>query len=243
MASKDKKKTILLVMVFMIILLAALISYSIAGRIRGAGAEVGPIEVSIDGNYANVTVGLDTEPDIDEKDMDVRLRSNEDEIPLVYDGKSIRGTLNEREFTNMIEKDEVNITGNIDVPIIGPFKINRDLEETINISFIHELSSSMSVENVSVEFSLFYTVIVFDFRANVSRDFQINITDTDAVVTSPSGTFNSEVLELNYRTDETGNARVRLPLLGALGLALNSRNIMIESWGISVMVDIPLFNG
>ena len=242
MAKKKDRKKIALVILVIFILALAMITASIVKRISGAGVDTGLILLEIDGDYANVSIELDIEPEIDEKDLDIKMETDDSTIPLTYEDDIIKGTLSEREFADIIEKDEVNLTGSIDIPVLGSIKVNKELKEKVNISFIHELSSSMNVENVSVEFAIFYTVIEFEILANVSRDFQIIITNTDANVRSPAGEFNAEVLELNYRTGERGSARIRLPLLGALGLALNSRNVVIESWGLSVTVNIPLFN-
>jgi hypothetical protein len=243
MAKGRTIKTVAVTLFIIMLLIGMVMALAISNNIRDAGADLGLIDLKIDGNYANLSVGLDIKPKIDEKDITMNIENGESDIPLQYDGDSINGQLTRKEFTELIENDIIDITGDVDVKVLGPVKVNRDLKQEVNISFIRELSSSMEVANLSVNFYLFYTVIEFDITANVSRDFQINITDTEATVISPGGTFNSRILELNYRTARTGNARVSLPLLGALGLALNSRNVMIESWGISVMVDIPLFNG
>lgn len=243
MTKKKNYRNAAVAILILVILMGAAITYSIMKKVSEAGVRTDLIVLSIDGNFANISVEMEIEPEIDSKDLELRMETDVDNVPLTYDGNGIRGMLTEKEFTSIIEKDEVNLTGNIDVPVFGPLKINRELKEKINISFIHELSSSMEVENVNVEFAIFYTVITFDIVANVSRDFQINITNTDALVTSPAGEFSAEVIELNYRTGNTGNARIRIPLIGALGLALNSRNVKIESWGISVTVNMPMFNG
>jgi len=236
-------KIVVAVGIVMILLTVIMIGASITVQLQDTGADIGIIELTIDGKYANISVEMDIEPEVDEDDVDLDLVTDNSTIPLTYNDNKIKGTLNEREFTDVIDHHFVNITGEVEARVLGLVKISKDIRKEVNISFIHELSSSMNVENVDVEFSIFYTVMKFDIVANVTKDFQINITDTDAAIISPGGVYSAEVLELNYRTGETGNARVRIPLIGALGLALYNRNVIIEAWGISVTVDIPMFNG
>lgn len=237
-------KIILSVGIVMILLTVIIIGASITVQMRDAGADIGLIELTIDGKYANISVEMDIKPEIDEDDVDLDLETDDSKIPLTYEDNKIKGTLTEKEFAGVLDHEFVNITGEVGTKALGIVNVNKDIRKEVNISFIHELSSSLIVENLEWEFAIIYFVIEFDFTANVTRDFQINITDTDAKVTYQRGVFDAKVIDLNYRTGETGNARIRLPSLETLGLAaLYNRNVIIEAWGISVTVDIPLFNG
>lgn len=240
---KPLKQVIIVVVVLLLItiLTAGIIIQRKAGE---AGADVGLIILTIDGENANISADIDISPTVDKDGTDLELDIGDPRIALDYNGDRISASLTENDFRELMERDDINITGKVKTRLIGPLDMTVRINEIVNISFIHELSESMNVTNVSVKFSPFSDPIInFDFQANISSDFQLNITNTKAKLTSPIRVFDANINDLHFRTDEGGHAEITIPPINLLGLALFTREVIVEAWGITVQVDIPLFNG
>ena len=241
MAGTVTKIAVLSVIVLIIVALIA--GILIRNTADDARAEVGTVFVSIDGELANITADIDISPEVEPDDTELELDIGDDGIDVDYDGERISAQLGEEDFRELIGRYTINVTGDVRTKILGPFNIRVNVEEEVNVSFIHELSDTLNVTNVRVNFSnLFNPIIEFNLTADVTRDFQLNITNTPARLTSSGGAFTANVIELNYRTGMGGNARVSIPPLGLLGLALYNRGVLVEAWGIEVEVDIPFFS-
>jgi len=144
----------------------------------------------------------------------------------------------------LLDRDYVDIAGSAKIPF-GPLKIGGDVSKRVHISFIHELATSLNVSNVNVTFTFTgNTIVDFDIDSDIERDFILQVNNTPARLSSPGGgSFDCTILDLHYRTGQVGKARVSIPALGALGLALYARNITVDIWGIQAEIPIPLFNG
>jgi hypothetical protein len=236
---------IIVVSLVSILLLSLVVGMVIQRKAGQAGAELGLIVLAIDGSGANLTADIEISPDIKSDGTELKLDLGDQGVEVLYDGKRISVLLEENEFRELVGRDTVNISGKVRTPLIGPLNMDVNMDEEVNISFIRELSDTMKVSNVRVNFTFFGNPeILFDFDANISRDFIINITDTEAVLTSSNNQqFKANIIEMNYRTGQGGTARISIPPLGLLGLALFNRNVLVEAWGIEVEVDIPIFSG
>jgi hypothetical protein len=230
--------------VILLIIVALIAGISIRNMADDARAELGTVFVYIDGKQANITADIDISPEVRPDDAELELDIGNNGIDVDYDGEKISARLGEEDFRELMERYTLNVTGDVKTRLFGPFNIRVNVEQEFNISFIHELSDTLNVTNVKVNFTnIFNPIIEFNLTADVTRDFQLNITDTPARLTSAGGTFIANVIELNYRTGMGGNARVSIPPLGVLNLALYNRGVLVEAWGIQVEVDIPFFNG
>jgi hypothetical protein len=245
MVDMERPLKLVIVSVVVILLIMVLTAGIIVQRkAGGAGADVGLIILTIDGENANISAEIDISPTVDKDGTDLKLDIGNPPIILDYRGDHISASLTENDFRELVERVDVNITGKVKTRLIGPLDMTFPIKEKVNISFIHELSESMNVTNVTVKlFPFSDPVINFDIQANVSSDFQLNITNTKAKLTSPIRVFDANIRNLHFRTGEGGHAEISIPPLNLLGLALYTRGIMVEAWGITIQVDIPLFNG
>ncbi len=233
------------IVALVIIIVIAIIGALILNRaLQDVGGEMGTITLTIDGKHANISADIDFKPSIAVGETDLEMRIDDSTVPVEYNGSSISATMGEDEFRSLLDRDSVNITGSVNIPFIAGLEIVKGLEEELDISFIHQMISTLNVSGVDINFSFTgYTEIFFLIDADVDRDFILNITDTPAKLISPAGSFNAKVIEMEFRTGEGGHARISMPALGALGLALYYRDVYIEAWGITAKITIPLFNG
>lgn len=209
-----------------------------------ARLELGVIRINIDGRFAGLSVDTEISPGPEPDSTDLVLRLDDSEIPVDYDGRTLSAELTEKDLRSLLDRDYVDISGSAKIPF-GPLKIGGNVNKRVNISFVHELATSLNVSNVNVTFTFTGSTIVdFDIDSDIERDFILQVNNTPAKLSSPGGgSFDCTILDLHYRTSQVGKARVSIPALGALGLALYARNITVDIWGIQAEIPIPLFNG
>jgi hypothetical protein len=235
---------VIILMVVLSLLSTLIIGLAIRKEAKNQTADLGLITLVIDGEMANLTADLDLSADVDPDGTDLEIDIGEKGNEVDFDGKEIETSLSEEDFREMMERDSINISGDIKAKLIGPIDMTVGIREEVNISFIHQLSETLNVSNVQINFSFFSNPkISFDLDANISRDFQLNITNTEATLATPAGEMKARIEEMNFRTGEGGKARISIPPLNLLGLALFNREVVVEVWGIEVEVDIPLFSG
>ncbi|HHD15410.1 MAG TPA: hypothetical protein ENK47_01745 [Euryarchaeota archaeon] len=209
-----------------------------------AHLELGIIRINIDGRFARLSADAEISPGPEPDSTDLVLRFDDSEIPVDYDGETLSAELTEKDLRTLLDRDYVDIAGSAKIPF-GPLKIGGDVSKRVNVSFIHELATSLNVSNVNVTFTFTgNTIVDFDIDSDIERDFILQVNNTPARLSSPGGgSFDCTILDLHYRTGQVGKARVSIPALGALGLALYARNITVDIWGIQAEIPIPLFNG
>lgn len=239
---KERTKKILIASTIVIILVASVTGGIIYIAAKNVDAEVGLIQVSIDGDEAFISVELTIKPDTDADISDLTLELDQGPANADYIDGYLEVVLDEYQFREILEKDTVDVKGKAKIPV-GPFNVGSSFREEVDVSFIREISNSLNVTDVNVNFTLFSrTEVDFRLNANVTRDFDLYINNTEASLISPAGSFSATVMSLNYRTGEEGTARISIPAISVLGLALYHRDIQIECWGITADVEIPLFS-
>lgn len=239
MSSMSRRSKILLAFVLVMIILTiplGFISYII---LSNPSVEVGLIEVDIDGEEAHVTAHLDMKPKFDISGSELWMEFRNYSFEMDIEDHSLSTVLTNVQFKNLMDAGYANITG--EVVVDGIITIRKDIGERIDLTFLSELGETIDVKSVKSHFVSLETVTAnITFTAEIERELLIRAYDTNANVTTSSGTYGCRVRDLLLTSDGVGTGELVMPMAAVLSVALINSTMTVDLWGIIISMEYPI---
>lgn len=213
----------------------------IVGSLLSPDFELGSLDIRISNERCNVSARLWFDPDIRTSNEDLDLVLEEELLPIDYNDTTARVTLNESHFREIMEEEEIRIKGSTDARPLPFWKMTRDIDEKVDLSFISDLVDSIEISNIGIDRGGSGGLkLTFDLTAEIEKDVSIIIENTEALLYTGTVEHIVEIVDLRISSKETGIGEVEMDTSTFLSAALAPDDLRIDAWGIEVDFVLPL---
>lgn len=205
--------------------------------------ELGGILIDIDRGICNISAEFVYKPEIRTSNEDLDLVLETGTVPLNYSKGRAEASLVEKQFREIIDKEEASIKGELDAEVLPLIEVHRSIDEVMDLSFIGDLLDSIEVLNSEITPLDVSVLVDFDIEAGIREDVTIHIMETPAKITAGFLEYDIMVKDLTIHTDEIGHGQVEIGSSALLALSLFPDDVNIDAWGLLVEFDISGYLG
>lgn len=231
---------ITLAVIVVLMLIFAGLTYVLVRIAADIKVDVGAINIDITGHECNISADLDYSPDIDAEPKELDLVLANGEVPLGYDDGFLWAVLDEPQFTEIVEKEEVRIKGTIQAKSAFGITSEREIDEDIDLSFLGKIFSTVEIldAKISTKFPM-TTVVDFNLSVQMEREVNIYAADTEAVISNGQTNQTVDLVYLELTSNGKGLGTVEFPTSTLFTMGLWGKNVTIETWGLSAEFQFP----
>ncbi|MFO8051632.1 MAG: hypothetical protein R6V01_08045 [Thermoplasmatota archaeon] len=230
------------VLIGAIVVALILILGSVAVIMRSSPeVSLGSIDIHIENDMCDISVELQYSPNIDTENENLNVILENDTLPVNYSRGISDLVLNEDQFREILDKEEIRMMGKVEVKPLSFWKRTENVDQTLDLSFISDLVDSIEIMNTSFhEGPSGDLMIEFDLTADIEKDVTIEIVRTVAELKAGSTEHDVLIRELVISTDKVGHGVVGMDPSTFLAVALNPSELFIDAWGIQVDFSMDL---